>query len=84
MAATRMRNALLMWHGEASSMATARRKAKHLRAAADDARLAQSWYMWQDHVDSERRSRELLQRGRAELAVRRQSQVCSALAESCW
>ena len=80
----RMRTTLLMWHGEASSMATVRRKAERLGAAADDARLAQSWYVWRDHVDSERRSRALLQRARAELAVRRQSQVCKAPADSCY
>ena len=76
MAATRMRNALLMWHAEASSAAAMRRTAERLRAAADGARLAQSWRMWRSHVHSERRSRELLQRGRAELAGRRQCQVC--------
>ena len=83
MAATRMHNALLMWHGKASSMAMVRRKAERLRAAGDDVRMAQSLYMWRDHVDSEKRSRELLQQARAELAVRRQSQVCSAPADLC-
>ncbi len=75
-----MRNTLLMWHDEASCMASMRRKAERLRAAADNALLAHAWHEWRCHVDRKRRSLELLQRREAELAVRCQCQVCGELA----
>lgn len=64
-------------------MVALRRIAERLRNVADGRRLAQSWQEWRDHVHGEKCSRELLQRGRAELAVRRQCQVCSALMWMC-